>query len=339
MRARTRALALLLPVTLGLVALGQVTSRPIDPDRADTRDTVTEPPIRFAQWRQRVWSVFALSSARHSPDNPLGMGWGFQRPDYSPRQFIADHLQPQADMGVERFLLHRPWGDNPGWPMDGDAQAEAMEGRHRQVLGWGPALDDFLQANPRVVVMLYVGSFREPDITALVDAGQVDQAVLRLWLSTTGVMNVERCWLAFDHSATYQGGSWRMAWVSMLRDMYQRSGRRCYLEAWPKVDRPWQHDWDVVCMDRYFRRSRPPGDTWGGNTFADAAHNLPSQDVQGDVLRWDARARHQEADSIARILANGHSVALALHYPLRVDGRTLRDLYTESCGAWPDASP
>lgn len=334
---RIRALAVLLALP-ALVAIGQVTVVPIDPGAGDTSATQDPPPVPFYLWQQRVWAAYALSSARITEDNPMGMGWGFQDPGYSPARFVQDHLQPMADLGVRRFLLHRPWGDNATWPMDGDAQVEAMEAGRQQVLGWGPALQAFLEANPDVVVMLYVGSFREPDTTALVDNGDTQAALFRLVLSTAGVMDVDRCWLAFDHAGTYQEGTWRAYWLLLVRDMMERGGRRCYLEAWPRVDQPWQADWDAICLERYFQRSRPPGDTYGGPTYADAAHNVATQDMQGDVIRWSTgrtMERGQEAERIALVLSQGHSVALGLHRLLRTEGVALHDLYTESMEAWP----
>jgi len=101
-----------------------------------------------------------------------------------------------------------------------------------------------------------------------------------------------------------------------------------YIEAAHMVANKWSHRFKAICEMRFWRRSRPPGDTYHPG-FADSVWALPTQDVP-EVIVFDVTSKpDQIPQTIAEVLrVPNQQYAGSIDYWLTGE-RTMLDLARE----------
>jgi hypothetical protein len=242
--------------------------------------------------------------------------------------FVATYLKPQIDLGVSRFLLWMPFGQEFDAERDGlRAQSigkEVFQTRVRfdqyllaQAAGMKWLTGDFVEAISPLVksgcqVIAYCGTLGgAPEYE---DAD--DQERLQLVNGSLAPFMAAGCDLAFDTAC--RSPEWH--YVTDLADHLRDQGVRVYCESMPYLSAPhWSHG-DVMASESMYQAAAMPTNA---GTFVNPKL------IRGELVRgiWGAVEPPYKtyvdfySAVVPKAIADGHSVCIQLRHFLAQQGK------------------
>jgi len=234
-----------------------------------------------------------MASGKHTEANPYGLGFSVQvKGGY--RRFFEQRIDPLVQAGYKTFLLHRPFGEVEGGPMDMDARATIVRDEKFQHVIW--ELEEQLQAMsraaPDVRFIIYVGTIEE-DLNARLAIGQFTELTTRLVRSLGEALNLPNCDICFDAAS-----GWRYRddlpwdeWVEWVRALKQSQNREVYVEAIPDGRwNEWSVDFNWIALYRHAVRNAQdivmPGIVWISGHDQGAVDQLGLEGIIEKVRGW-----------------------------------------------------
>jgi len=252
-------------------------------------------------------------------------------------QFIQTHVRPNYDWGVRRIWLHCPFGNTPNTRFDFDQYVLAEEAGLRWLTdrfteSWQPIVAGAF--GEPVEVVCYIGTVMAPrgerpprdiEFNRLRRDGRADEWLDRAMRSVRPALAAGMS-IGFDAAADQPDQpphNWSFAFASLLRSL----GVQVYIEPRPQRALPGWHDFDLLVVDTFWRRSDPA-------RHRDSAWAATNEQLTGEVIRLvivrpgveGNRERTDEvAERVRSILRDGHSVAVPIRV-LRLGGWTMERL-------------
>lgn len=231
---------------------------PLTPASPEDPQTPEPPPIDETRYSAPVVD-FIIGGSHDIPAERL-VGWGLTYRGW--HEFVKNQAQPYLDIGVQRFILHNPFGMLPDEHMQLDQYFEALEQPELYKL-----TQDFVQAwrpvtDQGVEVIAYVGSPRlDPDSKRIeAEAGRaagLDYAMRNMQPFLDANMSI-----ALDAAVVADADT--LTW-DLAKELRSR-GVKVYVEARPLAANPHWFDFPVISTNYFWRRSNPaihPDSAWG----------------------------------------------------------------------------
>jgi len=248
---------------------------------------------------------FPLGARRPTPQNPFGLARGVEDPGGYER-FYEEEMTRAVARGASTIILHRPYGETPGGPMDLDMRVVLLESE-----GFGHVPREFRgmlqrlhREHPSVRVIVYLGTIGDR-LRRLRDRGETRDLRRRLDRSIVDALAAPNCDLALDAASGEKYYSpWFQSWAEEVRGRFRDRGKTVYVEAKPKRD-AWSADWPSVCIARFFARQHDnPQRRWTGTDIVVLTGHGPDrwltnprdfiETAQNTGVRWGIQARLSE---------------------------------------------
>jgi len=254
------------------------------------------------------------AATRYVDRRALGNGWG---------AYTQQVVQPDIDWGVQRILLHNPFGVVANSYFQADQFLEA------QAAGLTWLTDDFVQAwqpitQSGVEVIAYIGSpDAESDFQALVS----DPAAWNARFDASVAPFVQAGMsVAFDFGQAFNTGDL----FSQALDRLKAEGVKVYLENRPGEGTPYNWQFPIVAVQPGWVNTNPYMDPTQG--WAAKNSELPGGGNVVRLLPWPATGESWSdktwlASDFQSIFQDGDSAGVAIS-TLRADGLTLGDILT-----------
>ena len=235
--------------------------------------------------------------------NKRRIGWGLIENGW--KKFVQVRVEPYLAVGVQRVILHNPFGTLPGEPMQLDQYLSALNspGMWKLTRGfveaWWPITERGIE------VIAYVGCPRLDTDAQKIEEEQGRAEALAFSLSGLEPYLEAGMSIGLDAAAPAVGGSLTEDLAILLRDR----GVKVYVEARPHATTPHWFDYPVICIDHYWWRSDPARhpDTKGAATEV----------LNGEILRmvvqyeipetWTASEADYVVKASREIIAQGHT--------------------------------
>ena len=194
--------------------------------------------------------LYQLGSMKRTPENPYGLGWGVDA--VGGYQKLAQQIIDRREQhGAFTAMLHRPFGEVAGGPMDIDAGAEmAYDASMHHVL------DDFDEAmqmlndhDPDAEIICYVGAW-DRDLADRLDNNYLYAIHHRLGMSLRRLLDHPNVSIAFDAVSGWADDSIMAGYVRFVAGLKATQGRRVIVEAIPPKY-TWGRHYDATALDRF----------------------------------------------------------------------------------------
>lgn len=312
--------ALLLLIALAGFSACTAARQVAGPSPAQAAQAVNPNPVDAEYVRKRVIAWYPIghssrdTSVRMVGRNLKKTGWD---------GFVKQSVLPVLKRyGFKRVMIHNPFGTLPGEAMQFDQYLTAKKAG----LNW--LTDGFVAAWKPVTasgveVIGYLGNpHLDPESQKLLKSKGEKAVFERGWkaidpLVQSGMsIGYDAAVITGKNSATYH-----------FAQMMRARGLKVYVEARPRIDKPWWFDYPVVAREDTWQKTMPTSPQAPNRKFASRA------DLKSDIVRiarvparWKREHKTSEWPQIAcRIIAEGDSAVIE-DFILKQPGRKLSDL-------------
>jgi len=220
--------------------------------------------------------------------------------------FVRRFVRPSLNWGVRRYMLHNPFGDKTGWPMDADQYLEAKEAgltwlTEDFVEAWRPVTQGKYTGGEPVEVIAYAGSFRDTrEFRELKRQGKID-AWHDLAMKTLKPFLDAGMSIGLDAASDAKADDP----VVTLAERLQARGHTVYIEAVPPKSATHWKDFPTIALKRFWERA----------DRTDGAYKRPGvMLINGHSRPEDARGMQWLVDMTREALDKGHDVALPVRW-------------------------